>query len=66
MFHWTAEGAKLKNGFNVYLPGDPSSIGFKLKIGNWAGMVRYSKNLKRMVFSSVQVDPKKLPDWTRV
>lgn len=65
MFHWTKEGATLKNGFNVYRIDDPDSTGFKFKLWRFCYVWRYSWNTHSVHKSFIYVNPMKLPNWAR-
>lgn len=62
MLHLTREGETPKNGLNFYRLSDPGSAGFKLRLGRFMFMLRWSKLRKRLSASSWTV-PKQMPDW---
>lgn len=47
LFWWKIEGIGCLNGLNVYLPSDPHSAGFVIKVGILAFRVRWSKRVKQ-------------------
>jgi len=63
MFHYYDEGLGPKPGLNVYRPGNGSSWGWILRIGNFAWRVRYSYIRKKWFIGLRHYSPVKLREW---
>jgi len=64
MIYLTGEGETVRNGINLYRLSDPSSAGFKLRLGRYLFMLRWSKGRQRFFVRS-EIVPGHSPDWMK-
>jgi hypothetical protein len=64
MFYFTREGETPRNGFNFYHLSDTNNAGFKLRLGRFMFMFRWSKLMKRLSARGWIV-PKQQPEWMK-